>query len=221
MFIKQYKVGIGRSLKIMKSQSQPPSDVSSMYDAGYQSGCDGHKYISQFEILAETFTKMFQPTKAIDFGCGKAPMTKKLIELGIAAVGIEGSIHARSNYILNVDLRTVQNYWENDYDLLTCFDVAEHLEEQYADHLVKVIVDSCAGSKRDVTLLFGAATVGQDGHGHVNCQDPPYWREKFESHGFTHDEPKTKELVALIRDATNHVWWVAKNLNVFMKIKGT
>ena len=65
------------------------------------------------------------------------------------------------------------------FDLAICFEVAEHLEEHWADRLVDTLSD-CAP-----IIVFSAATPGQGGSYHHNEQPHSYWLDKFkERHGY-------------------------------------
>lgn len=67
------------------------------------------------------------------------------------------------------------------YDLAVCLEVAEHLPESKADGLVTLLANSANA------VLFSAAMPRQGGTGHVNCQPPAYWAEKFAKYGFVGD----------------------------------
>ena len=100
------------------------------------------------------------------------------------AYGIDGAdipegelLVSRSKFQV-VDLRTEWRLPQR-YDLIICMEVAEHLEEQYAESLVRTI---CLHSDRAV---FSAACPGQEGQNHVNCQWPQYWQAKFNKCGYS------------------------------------
>jgi hypothetical protein len=67
---------------------------------------------------------------------------------------------------------------ERTFDLVLCLEVAEHLPESSAEHLIASLVAS------GEVILFSAAIPGQGGTHHVNEQWPPYWRALFNSYGY-------------------------------------
>ena len=50
-------------------------------------------------------------------------------------------------------------------DIVSCFEVAEHLPQRYASAMVHLLV-----AQRPSVIFFSAATPGQEGIHHVNCQ---------------------------------------------------
>lgn len=68
------------------------------------------------------------------------------------------------------------------YDLAICLEVAEHLPEASAGHLVAELV------RLAPVVLFSAAMPRQGGTGHINCQPPAYWEALFASHGYGCDD---------------------------------
>lgn len=64
------------------------------------------------------------------------------------------------------------------WDLAICLEVAEHLPPESAEPLV-------AGLAQATTVLFSAATPGQPGVNHINCQPHDYWHQLFAAHGMT------------------------------------
>lgn len=64
------------------------------------------------------------------------------------------------------------------WDLAICLETAEHLPEESAEPLVE-------GLAKAETVLFSAATPGQPGVDHINCQPHDYWHDLFAAHGMT------------------------------------
>lgn len=122
-------------------------------------------------------------TSLLDVGCGVGTWLEAASQLGIDDLkGLEGGeldgkTVYRSGSIECVDLRKPFRLGRK-FDLLLCLEVAEHLEEIYADDLISSLV---AHSDK---ILFSAAVPGQPGQHHVNCQWPSYWQKKFGDRGF-------------------------------------
>jgi hypothetical protein len=64
------------------------------------------------------------------------------------------------------------------FDVVFCFEVAEHLPAIAAEVLIKSI---CCHTS---LAFFSAGCPWQPGENHVNCQWPSYWQHLFNQHGF-------------------------------------
>lgn len=122
----------------------------------------------------------------IDIGCAIGDLVACGLAHGWDAYGIEGSKNA-VEYLLCPkervfigDLRkSVHKYMTvQRYTVASCFEVAEHLEEEYSEMFVKNL---CTLS---YNIIVSAAPPGQKGHHHYNCQPREYWDEKFEGMGY-------------------------------------
>lgn len=124
------------------------------------------------------------PASVLDVGCGVGSWLAEWEIRGVTDVfGIDGEYVAESALEIArekfqpKDLRTPFSLGRR-FDLVECLEVAEHLDEPYADGFVESLV-----SHAD-TILFSAAIPGQTGNHHVNEQWPSYWIPKFEKLGF-------------------------------------
>jgi 2-polyprenyl-3-methyl-5-hydroxy-6-metoxy-1,4-benzoquinol methylase len=117
----------------------------------------------------------------IDVGCAIGDYIAELENRGYVTAGIEGSQEALpfavSTNIFICDLR-IPIVMTRKYDLCICLEVAEHIEEEYADQLVDNLCDLSD------LILISAAPPGQGGHHHVNCQPKTYWIDKFAERNF-------------------------------------
>lgn len=211
------------------------SDPSKIYGRGYQLGSIGPRCMIAYHLIAGVVCRIIQPQTAIDLGSGAGPFVKGLRSHGVFAFGIEGDRNAvdlgRENEIdiRYHDLRSYSIGWAERADLVTSFDVAEHIAQQYDDGIVNAAVLS---AKANGTILFGAAPPGQDGVDHINLQPPDYWTAKFEKLGWKFD-PELTELIktSIVNEPAvrhepmdgfdeachNVVWWVEKNLRAYKK----
>jgi 2-polyprenyl-3-methyl-5-hydroxy-6-metoxy-1,4-benzoquinol methylase len=64
------------------------------------------------------------------------------------------------------------------FDCVICLEVAEHLEESSANTLIASLC------RHGNLIFFSAATPGQGGQNHANCQWPAYWQSLFNAQGF-------------------------------------
>ncbi len=180
-----------------------------------------HHYGAEFntsaaDIIVPFITGIFHPASVIDVGCGIGTWLKIFEKNGITDfLGVDGQHVTNSGQLLianekfvATDLNAIDfKRFNRRFDLAICLEVAEHLQEVYADNLVRTL---CSFS--DV-ILFSAAIPGQTGENHVNEQYPTYWAKKFLAHDFV--------FVDLIRPTFWNVpqveWWYRQNAFVVVK----
>jgi SAM-dependent methyltransferase len=164
------------------------------------------------EIIVDALASHFSPGSVLDLGCGVGHYLNQFETRGIDAHGVDGAEGARNNAV--VDKSTIEIYdlretyeADREYDLVICFEVAEHLAERYADALVDSIVNS--GPR----VAFTAATPGQGGTHHVNEQPRSYWKKKFRERGWEYDSEAVSELREQMK--VSEATWIPDNLFVF------
>lgn len=120
---------------------------------------------------------------ACDLGCGSGLVLSEMLKAGKKVWGVDGSPDAITAadpalrpFLAVVDLEKPFCF---KADLVVCMEVAEHLEEKFADTLVGSLVESA-----DRWIYLTAATPGQGGLDHVNEQPHSYWVEKLRAKGF-------------------------------------
>jgi SAM-dependent methyltransferase len=155
--------------------------------------------IEQFELssvgtIADWISENLAPKRAIDVGCGPGHLTKAMHEHGISVYGVDIS-NASQQFMQEkglpfgrFNLQLPQMLPAAPWDLVVCCEVAEHLEERYADTFIDNLV-----SGGDVIYLTAAEPAKQGGLGlnHVNEQPNSYWIERFHSRGFMLDHRLT------------------------------
>lgn len=145
-----------------------------------------HKMAWRAPILCGAIQDVLYPKSVVDVGCAIGDLVAEWIRMGVDSKGIEGS-EACLPYIVSPSGSVVINdlrrpfLLEKEYDLATCFEVAEHIEPEYAAVFVYNLVNM---SDR---ILVSIAPPGQGGHYHVNCQPEPYWNELFSRFGYIPD----------------------------------
>jgi hypothetical protein len=140
--------------------------------------------IDSAKIVVPLLIDWYKPNTVIDLGCNIGAWLSEFQEHGIDILGIDGENMLGSLLIDAEDFRsydlTEPIYPVIKFDLLICLEVAEHLEDKYADTLVESAI-RCSD-----TIFWSAATKGQGGFNHVNEQPLEYWIEKFKSRGYNH-----------------------------------
>lgn len=139
------------------------------------------------DILADTAA-----TSVIDIGCGTGAWAHVAELAGCDVKGVDLAVPR--------DLLLIRAYTDHDlargydctgWDLAICLEVAEHLPAEAAELLVAGLVGAN-------NVLFSAATPGQPGVGHINCQPHEYWHDLFARYGHTYEwvGPRYREPVA-------------------------
>lgn len=136
-------------------------------------------------IMEEAYGK--RPESACDVGAAIGDLVQGFVDLGLDAYGIEGS-EAAAPYLVCAPERMA--FWDlrkpltaaEPYDVVTCFEVAEHLEPEYAE----TFVDSLTGLSDH--LVMSACPPNPDGRPatkyHLNEQPREYWEKLFQAKGF-------------------------------------
>lgn len=122
----------------------------------------------------------------IDVGCAIGDLVNEGLRRGWDAYGIEGSeealpfLECPRERVTFCDLReSVHKFMiVKRYEILSCFEVAEHIQEEYVDMFVKNLCNL------SYNIVISAAPPGQKGHHHYNCQPFEYWNQKFEDMGY-------------------------------------
>lgn len=133
--------------------------------------------------------------RILDVGSGSGAFSAELLRRGKLVIALERSAHGRSLAVKqHVDCREFDLLADppaavqETFDLVLCFEVAEHMSPEIGDRLIHFI----AGYRSPV--IFSAAHPGQGGTGHVNEQPDTYWVDRFEKLGFRLDPGLTRRL---------------------------
>ena len=178
---------------------------------------------AQQKILAEYFVpkivKYFKPKYVLDVGCGSGQWLEEYRKHNIKTKGIEGSSNAwpamsdeTKEIVLEWDLRDIIPSKGEDYnvDFVQSFEVAEHIEEEYAD----IFVHNLIKDDPDVILLT-AAPPDQHGFQHVNCQERYYWMKKMKDKDYLFNQDLLNEIKDWGAPEDCPFWWPS-NLMVFV-----
>jgi len=134
--------------------------------------------------MCDALWKLWKFKSVVDVGCATGDITREFEQRGLDSWGVEGSSDAREYVVCRnlkiADLRIPEPIFKNGkrFDLCLCLEVAEHIEPEYVDVFVQHLVDLS-----DIIVL-SAAPPGQGGTGHVNCQPPMYWKNKFKAYKY-------------------------------------
>jgi SAM-dependent methyltransferase len=135
-------------------------------------------------IVVPIVNELVSPKSVLDVGCGTGAWLAEWTRAGVTdSLGLDGEyVQPELLKIPAIGFRATdlrRPFWlERRFDLVESLEVAEHLEERFADAFVESL------TRHADTILFSAAIPGQGGNGHVNEQWPSYWAEKFGRLGF-------------------------------------
>lgn len=156
------------------------------------------------------------PDSYIDVGSGIDTMVKTAAKLGVRSKGIDilDSV-VQSNdppyFHINHDLNKVYRTKET-FDLVTCLEVAEHLEDGKALCKTLALLVKLGG-----ILVFTAATPGQGGIDHISLRPPSDWREWLTINGLTYNRQLTMMLCLIWTNIHSPLGFLSANLQVFTK----
>lgn len=137
------------------------------------------------EAVVPVVNDLLRPSSVLDVGCGVGTWLAAWGRAGVSdVIGIDGDYVDRTALELPSDKFVPHDLQQpfslgRKFDLVQTLEVAEHLDESYADTFVESL------TKHGDTIMFSAAVPGQGGTHHVNERWPSYWAEKFAKAGFT------------------------------------
>ena len=159
----------------------------------------------------------FKPQYVLDVGCGSGQWLDEYRKHNVKTTGIEGSSNAwevmseeTKEIVVEWDLRDTMREEDWSIDFAQSFEVAEHIEEEYAD----VFLHNLVKDDPDVILLT-AAPPDQHGMKHVNCQEREYWMKKMKDIGYLFNQDLLNKIKSWDRPEDCPDWW-PQNLMVFI-----
>ena len=173
------------------------------------------KLLWRAEIVCTAVNDVFEPDSVIDVGCGIGEYVQYFENnLGIPAWGIEGSgaclPYLVSDKVMILDMR-IKQIDRLCSDLVVCFEVLEHIEEEYSDIFIENLTNLSDH------ILVSAAPPGAGGHHHVNCQSKEYWHKKFLKFDYGYDFTMTCTIKAALKPWRHRKELYHDNLMYFAK----
>ena len=151
------------------------------------------------------------PDGYLDLGSGTGATVHMARKMGVNAYGVD-VINGPEGHFFTHDL-TKPLYLEQQFKLITCLEVAEHLPLTAHATLVDTIARHAAPGFR---LIFSAAPPGQGGEHHVGCRPSAEWKTLFHDRGISYRDDYTRQLAHLIGwVAGPAAVWLAANLQVY------
>ena len=164
----------------------------SLYGESYYNNYGGIPYlrtnshwIDYFGSVAENIRIKLNPTTVLDAGCAKGFLVEMLRNRGIDARGIDSSIYAISEVFEPIrpfcKVASITTPFLNNYDLIVCTEVVEHIRSEQALQAIKNICEHADA------VLFSSSPTDFSESTHINVQALEYWVREFAYHGFYHD----------------------------------
>lgn len=193
-------------------------NTEKFYSESYCKRIDAKQW--RFNLTPKTILVLhqyFQPESVIDVGCANGLHLAAFKSLGVKKLfGIEGTKHWApyiekyfgSDYLIH-DLREPLPD-VGKFDLVTSFEVLEHLEEVCAEQAVENIVN--LGD-----VLCVTANPSHGGFYHLNAKPKKYWISLFESKGVKYCEDEVEQLQTVFQKGRCSGWFKT-GLMVFRKV---
>jgi hypothetical protein len=165
------------------------ADYGEGYYANYAAGDIVYEHNAHwqdfFGAIADRLIADFAPKTALDAGCAIGLLVEALRDRGVDAEGIDFSEFAiarsRDDVRSHLTIGSVTDPLQRRYDLITCFEVLEHLSPQDAD---KAIANLCAFTD---DLVVSSTPMHFRDPTHTNIHPQEFWTERFARHGFIRD----------------------------------
>lgn len=169
-----------------------------------------------YKSIVDCCMNLFPNTSSvIDFGCGSAWMLYYFFQKYYCEIkGIElnqfAQIHTNQEIREFIDTKDLTHEIKlpKKFDLALCLEVAEHIEDKYADIIISNI------TKAAPILVFSAASPGQGGSEHVNERFFEYWVEKLLRQNFELCLAPTTKAKEFLREAKIKSWY-SNNISIF------
>jgi methyltransferase family protein len=165
------------------------TDYGEGYYANYAAGDIVYEHNAHwqdfFGSIADRLIADFQPKTSLDAGCAIGLLVEALRDRGVDAEGIDFSefaiARARDDMRRHLTVGSITDPLQKRYDLITCFEVLEHLSPPDAD---KAIANLCAFTD---DLVVSTTPMHFRDPTHTNIHPQEYWTERFARHGFIRD----------------------------------
>jgi len=139
-----------------------------------------------FGSITEKLIERLAPSTHFDAGCALGFLVEAFRDRGISSFGRDISEYAirnaRSDIQPYCEVGSITSALPDHYDLITCIEVLEHMNER--DALAAITVLTVATD----TILFSSSPSDFDDPTHINVRPVRYWIEQFESAGFVLDQ---------------------------------
>lgn len=185
-----------------------------IYDDDFFKDTNELKSLSARKV-AEIINSYFVFNSVFDIGCGAGIYIAEFKKMGKDVLGCDSSIaglqFSLNDFTIFHADATLPILLNRKYDIVICFEVAEHIKKKYSRQLVK----NCTSNSD--TVLFTAAPIGQGGVGHINEQPYDFWNKLFEEMSFRYNSDLSEKIRQQMKKE-DVVCWIADNFMYFSKV---
>lgn len=180
----------GRAAGTARTLAESGAGYGRQYYDGY--GDADHKGY-RWEVWGDFFTNMadqivtrLRPRRALDVGCAKGFLVGCLRDRGVDAYGIDASEYAIGEVRPDIKpfcwVASATDPIKENYDLITCHEVCEHLLEPEATEAIRQMTSHCD------TILFSSTPGHFEDPTHLNVRPIVDWLRLFAQSSFAPDE---------------------------------
>lgn len=177
-----------------------------------------------YYALAETLQETFTLTSVFDAGCRDAKLLKALTDLNLNLQlsgcdyfkwAIDGAEEELKSFIFQHDLRDKLTI-DNKYDIVTCFEVAEHIDPEYCD----VFLNNLKSISSKYVLLTWSEAGGvndREHDDHLQHLNPLKRNDVIETVGkhMKLNETLTEQFLKNCSKKPDFLWYWKKSLTVW------
>ena len=143
------------------------------------------RWLAFFNNVAREIVRSLSPRTVFDAGCALGMLVESLWDLGLEASGVDISEFAISQVRPDMQpyctIGSVADSLPGRFDLVTCIEVLEHVDESTALKAIDNLTSST-----DV-ILFSSTPNDFVEPTHINVRPPLYWIRAFAKHSFRVD----------------------------------
>lgn len=177
-----------------------------------------------YQALAKALQETFTLTSIFDAGCRDAKLLKALnnLNLNLQLSGcdyfqwaVDSAEQEVKSFVFQHDLRDKLDI-NNKYDLVTCFEVAEHIDPEYCD----VFLNNLKSLSSKYVLLTWSEAGGENDRGndtHLQHLNPLKRNDVIETVGkhMTLNQPLTEQFLKNSNEQPDFLWYWRKSLTVW------
>ncbi len=142
-------------------------------------------------VIARDLFTLFSPRTALDVGCALGYLPRELRSLSVEAYGVDVSRWAveRANLPYVRQVNVADERLRDKFDLVTAYDVLEHIPEERLEFVVANLWDATARFLVVVPAVYEeGVTHDFNDPSHIVFHSRPWWESLFRRCGVTLDE---------------------------------
>jgi cyclopropane fatty-acyl-phospholipid synthase-like methyltransferase len=169
----------------------------------------GHHFDKSLNDKILNFIKQNNIKNIVDFGCGMGDYVKNFIKEGYSCEAYDGNPHTTklTDGIAKVLDLSKSFDLVKKYDFVMSLEVGEHIPKKFEGTYIDNL---CKHSNK--YLLVSWAIIGQNGDGHINCQNNDYIINEFIKRGFKYDSENSY----LLRESATNAFWFKNTIMLFL-----